>query len=77
MRKTILVVASVAVAMVVLGGVAWAANIQCTKSRPSVGFFPTCEGTQKADRMMGTSTPDSMFGRGGADIITDSTPATI
>jgi hypothetical protein len=29
MRKTILVVASVALAMVVAGGVAWAATIQC------------------------------------------------
>jgi len=74
MRKTLLVLASVALAMVVLGGVAWAANIQC----PSAGIerHPTlfgevkialCNGTEKADTMQGTKKPDRMKGKSGAD----------
>jgi Ca2+-binding RTX toxin-like protein len=75
MRKTFLVVASVALAMVVLGGVAWAANIKC----PNAGFerHPTtigevkialCNGTEKADTMRGTKKyADRMSGKSGAD----------
>jgi hypothetical protein len=37
MRKTILVLASVALAMVVLGGVAWAATIQCRANTKCFG----------------------------------------
>jgi Ca2+-binding RTX toxin-like protein len=75
MRKTILVVASVALAIVVLGGVAWAANIQC----PNAGIerHPTtigevkialCNGTEKADTMRGTKKyADRMSAKSGAD----------
>jgi Ca2+-binding RTX toxin-like protein len=64
MRKTILVVASVALAMVVLGGVAWAANIQCHGAR---GVLTPCKGTKKADRMMGDSGRNRMYGKKGGD----------
>jgi Ca2+-binding RTX toxin-like protein len=78
MRKTILVLASVALAMVVLGGVAWAANIQCPTGHHPLGY-PICVGTAKADKMIGISKTsrsermygkeggDTMYGRGGAD----------
>ena len=62
MRKTILVLTSVAVAMLVAGGVAWAANIQCRADT-------TCLGTKRADRMLGTSKKDDMFGKEGNDAI--------
>jgi Ca2+-binding RTX toxin-like protein len=74
MRKTILVLASVALAIVVLGGVAWAANIQC----PNAGIDRTptpvgqvairlCDGTEKADTMHGTKYADRMSAKSGAD----------
>jgi hypothetical protein len=54
MRKSILVVASVTLAMIVLGGVAWAATIQCP-THPST--YPNCLGTDDPDTMHGTPTP--------------------
>jgi Ca2+-binding RTX toxin-like protein len=66
MRKTFLVLASVALAMVVAGGVAWAATIKCPNTRTSSGS-PICEGTAKADRMLGTSRHDEMRGKKGGD----------
>jgi Ca2+-binding RTX toxin-like protein len=71
MRKTMLVLASVALAVLVLGGVAWAATIQCR----AIG---TCWGTPKADTMKGNykhnemegkAGGDTMYGRAGFDII--------
>jgi Ca2+-binding RTX toxin-like protein len=59
MRKTILVVASVAVAMLVAGGVAWAATIRCHGG--------LCKGTPKADTMYGRNVGDAMYGRKGGD----------
>jgi Ca2+-binding RTX toxin-like protein len=61
-------------AMAVLGGVAWAANIQC----PNAGIDRTptpvgqvairlCDGTEKADTMRGTKYADRMSGKSGAD----------
>jgi Ca2+-binding RTX toxin-like protein len=79
MRKTILVLASVALAMVVAGGVAWAANIQCPtagfgrlasgpESDPVMVKTALCNGTEKADTMQGTNKyPDDMTGKSGAD----------
>jgi Ca2+-binding RTX toxin-like protein len=64
MRKTFLVLAAVALAMVVLGGVAWAANIQC---RGEKGLLNRCNGTKKADTMQGTKYVDQMKGMSGAD----------
>jgi Ca2+-binding RTX toxin-like protein len=55
--------ASVALAMVVLGGVAWAATIDC----PNRDKYPSCVGTDRADRMLGTPTGDSMRGKKGGD----------
>jgi Ca2+-binding RTX toxin-like protein len=66
MRKTILVVASVALAMLVAGGVAWAATIQCPNGN-IFGHWRQCWGTPKADTMHGTRLKDEMHGNRGAD----------
>src|SRR5215208_3825877 len=66
MRKTVLVLAFVALAMVVADGVAWAATIQCPNFRSSLGSI-YCVGTKKADRMIGTSKSDEMYGKRGPD----------
>jgi hypothetical protein len=70
MRKTILVVASVALAMVVLGGVAWAANIQCPNGGTDPGTsFRICNGTDQDDTMRGTGGNDLMYGFQGNDTL--------
>jgi serralysin len=65
MRKTILVLASVALAMVVLGGVAWAATIQC----PNAPDHHTCNGTSRADTMIGSTKFDYLKGKKGGDTL--------
>jgi serralysin len=69
MRKTILVVASVALAMMVAGGVAWAANIQCPNGKTTSWGTHLCWGTPKADTMIGTSKEDNLIGKEGNDTI--------
>jgi Ca2+-binding RTX toxin-like protein len=61
MRKTVLLVASVALAMVVAGGVAWAATISCG------GNWERCNGTNQADTMKGNGGNNLMYGKGRAD----------
>jgi Ca2+-binding RTX toxin-like protein len=61
MRKTILVLTSVALAMLVAGGVAWAATVQCPLDR----FI--CQGTNKADTMFGNNKSNVIYGRNGGD----------
>jgi Ca2+-binding RTX toxin-like protein len=68
MRKTMLMLASVALAMVVLGGVAWAANIQCPNRQVATGAL-YCEGTNDPDTMHGTAKTDWMLGKAGRDTI--------
>jgi Ca2+-binding RTX toxin-like protein len=60
MRRIVVVVSTMALIVLVAGGVALAANIQCV-----VG--PTCFGTSTADTMSGTNSRDFMYGKGGAD----------
>jgi len=61
MRRTILLVATMALTLLVAGGVALAATIQC----PNLGM--PCFGTSMADTMYGTDVRDLMYGKGGAD----------
>jgi Ca2+-binding RTX toxin-like protein len=68
MRKTVLLLASVAVAMVVLGGVAWAATIDCPNATRLDGT-PFCEGTNDPDTMHGTAKTDRMYANAGGDTI--------
>jgi Ca2+-binding RTX toxin-like protein len=64
MRRTTLLLGAMLAALVVVSGVAWAANIQCQK-----GNTGHCLGTQKADVIIGTSQKDIIDGQGGADLI--------
>jgi Ca2+-binding RTX toxin-like protein len=59
MRRSVLLLASVAVAMLLASGVALAASVQCDGGR--------CKGTPKRDLMIGTDVRDVMFGLGGND----------
>jgi hypothetical protein len=59
MRKTVLVLASVALALLLVSGVAWAAKIRC--ERGSTVNHP-CHGTKSPDIVRGTSGRDSIIG---------------
>ena len=74
LKIVVAALAAFVAAMAVLGGVAWAANIQC----PNAGIDRTptpvgqvairlCDGTVKADTMRGTKYADRMSGKSGAD----------
>ena len=64
MKRVVFVLAVMAAALVVVGGVAFAASIQCP-NRPDNG----CEGTKKADTITGTAQPDQIRARGGDDVV--------
>jgi Ca2+-binding RTX toxin-like protein len=66
MRKTILLLVSVALVMVLVSGVALAlTTIRCQQpENPWV-----CEGTEEDDRMLGTDAHGSMYGFGGNDVL--------
>jgi Ca2+-binding RTX toxin-like protein len=61
-RRALLLMTMMAVALVVAGGMALAANITCPNS---IGNL--CVGTKEADTMTGTDQADEMRGRGGGD----------
>jgi Ca2+-binding RTX toxin-like protein len=73
MRRTTLLLGAMLTALVVAGGVAWAANvIQCP--RPLDDSDPTCYDTEKNDIVYGTSGNDYIDtlygpGGGGADVV--------
>jgi hypothetical protein len=60
MRRTILLMATMALTLFVASGVALAATVNCISGT-------ACTGTKNADIMNGTADADSMFGRAGAD----------
>ena len=60
-ERAVLLITTMAVAMLVASGVAMAADITC----PNIGNL--CIGTNKADTMTGTNQDDVMKGRGGGD----------
>ena len=64
MRRTVLLLASIALAVVLVGGAALAATISCA------GGFQRCKGTEGADVLRGDPDPeerDRLFGLGGDD----------
>ena len=64
MRRTVLLLASMALAMLVASGVALAINtIQC------LGGRDFCEGTNQRDKLLGTDRHDSIDGFGRGDIL--------
>ena len=64
MRRTVLLLASVGAALLVAGGAAMAASINCPNA--SGGY---CNGTSAGDGMYGTANVDRMYGLGGADLM--------
>src|SRR5215218_5508375 len=63
MRKTLLLLTTMALALLLAAGMALAAPITC-----QVGV--TCKGTSSADTITGTTSNDTIKGRGGDDTIT-------
>jgi len=60
-RKTLVALAVVAMTLLLVGGVVLAKSITCTGG--------TCNGTKKADQIIGSVGADTINGRGGADTI--------
>src|SRR5215207_4735682 len=61
-RTTLVALAVVAMALLLVGGVVLAKSLSCT-----AGI--TCNGTKKADTITGSVVADTINGRGGADTI--------
>jgi Ca2+-binding RTX toxin-like protein len=61
MRRTIVLLVSIALTTVMASGVALAATVNCVAGDPS------CIGTPNPDTINGSSDADSMYGRAGAD----------
>ncbi len=61
-RRAVLVLATMAAALVLAGGVALAITKQCQTEIE-------CIGTPEGDELLGTSGSDWMFGRGGGDVL--------
>lgn len=64
MKRAVSMFAAMAAALVVAGGVALAATIQCPNRQDG-----TCVGTKKADTITGTSDPDFIRARSGDDTV--------
>ena len=64
MRKTLLLLAAMGATLLVAGGAALAASINCPNA--SGGY---CNGTSAGDGMYGTANVDRMYGLGGADLM--------
>src|SRR5215218_8357072 len=64
MRRTILLLTAVAVAILLAGGVALAKNISCARQGGNV-----CVGTNNADTITGTNRADTIKARGGNDTV--------
>jgi Ca2+-binding RTX toxin-like protein len=71
MRRLIVVVSTMALTLLLAGGVALAATIHCpndtSKGSPTTGLY--CYGTAMADTMYGSDLHDFMFGKGGDDTL--------
>jgi Ca2+-binding RTX toxin-like protein len=66
MRKTVLLLVSMASTVLLIGGIALAANISCPNGVHKNGYY-YCHGTTSSDVMSGSGSSDRMFGRGGGD----------
>jgi hypothetical protein len=64
MRRTMLLIATTALALLIAGGVAMAATINCPNAANGV-----CNGTSAGDVMYGSAVVDRMYGVGGADLM--------
>lgn len=64
MRRTLLFLATTALAMLVACGVALAASINCP-----TGPGGDCYGTNRGDALFGTPSADDIYGQGGSDLV--------
>ena len=64
MRRTVLLLAAIGAALLVVGGAALAASINCPNASGG-----RCNGTSAGDGMYGTANVDRMYGLGGADLM--------
>jgi RTX calcium-binding nonapeptide repeat (4 copies) len=64
MRRTLLFMATTALALLVACGVALAASIDCPTASGGV-----CEGTNRGDAIYGTPNVDREYGKGGSDLM--------
>src|SRR5215208_2630056 len=62
MKRTIMLMATMSLTVLLAAGVALAAEIQCLDGTP-------CYGTNQADTLTGTALPDEIYGLGGPDVI--------
>ena len=62
MRRTILLLNTMAIAMLLASGIAWAVDKTCQA-------HTDCFGTNQADKLTGSSGNDRIFGLGGPDLI--------
>jgi Ca2+-binding RTX toxin-like protein len=67
MRRTILLLATMALAVLVVGGVAYALTFTCDDPLTDPDPGGICTGTPEDDRMIGTDGPDVMEGLAGDD----------
>jgi Ca2+-binding RTX toxin-like protein len=69
MRRTILLLATMAMTLLMASGAALAATIHCPNVPPTGSPATTlyCYGTSMADTMFGSDLQDNMYGKGGAD----------
>lgn len=63
MRKIVVLLASMSLAVLLVGGIAWAATISCIEGADR------CEGTEEDDTINGSRGGDSILGYGGHDIL--------
>lgn len=62
MKRTILLLSTIALGVLLVGGVALAATVQCQVNGP-------CEGTDEPDKLIGTNQPDQMHGLQDDDLL--------
>jgi hypothetical protein len=65
MRRTIALLAAMAMMVLVAASVAWAATVNC----PNVSGTNTCNGTANADILNGSDAADYIDGKGGNDVV--------
>jgi Ca2+-binding RTX toxin-like protein len=65
MRRVLILTATVAAALVIYAGAAFAQSVGCQLE----GGYGYCEGTPEADLITGSAYPDRIYARGGADVV--------
>ena len=69
MRPTLLVMATMSFAVLVIGGVAYALTFTCDTNLDADPDTGECKGTPRDDHIDGTEDPDNIDARAGADVV--------